>query len=213
VPNTEFSTNNTAKIYVGKELINKSVNEVGELSQTWNKKEITPSLGKVEITQTSENTSFGALTYTYTENIQNVTNSNTGLGIVKEIYLIEGEKEILITPSTKLKVGDQLRIYLKVNSDRALDYVHLKDLKATSMENINQLSTYGYGKNVSYYTTPYDNRTSFFIEHLPKGKSSVSYDVRLTHKGTHSIGYALIECLYAPEFRGNTSGEKIIVGE
>lgn len=213
VPNTEFSTNNTAKIYVGKELIDKSVNEVGELSQTWNKKEITPALGQVEITQNSENTSFGALTYTYTENIQNVTNSNKGLGIIKEIYLIEGEKEILITPSTKLKVGDQLRIYLKVNSDRALDYVHLKDLKATSMENINQLSTYGYGKNVSYYTTPYDNRTSFFIEHLPKGKSSVSYDVRLTHKGTHSIGYALIECLYAPEFRGNTSGEKIIVGE
>ena len=211
VPATDFSTKNNATIRIGNETITKSTNEVGELTQTWTKKEITPALGNVAIDQTAETPSFGSLTYSYTENIEHVTNSTTGLVLTKEIYLIQGEQEILVTPTTKLKVGDQLRIYLKVSSDRAIDFVHIKDLKAAGMENVNQLSNYGYGKNVSYYTTPSDNRTSFFIEHLPKGKSSVSYEVRLTHKGTQSIGYALIECLYAPEFRGNTSGMKVVV--
>ena len=211
VPATDFSAKNNAIIRIGNETITKATNEVGELTQTWTKKEITPALGNVAIEQTAETPSFGSLTYSYTENIEHVTNSTTGLVLTKEIYLIQGEQEILVTPTTKLKVGDQLRIYLKVKSDRAIDFVHVKDLKAAGMENVNQLSSYGYGKNVSYYTTPYDNRTSFFIEHLPKGKSSMSYEVRLTHKGTQSIGYALVECLYAPEFRGNTRGMKVVV--
>ncbi len=211
VPATDFSAKNNAIIRIGNETITKATNEVGELTQTWTKKEITPALGNVVINQTAETPSFGSLTYSYTENIEHVTNSTTGLVLTKEIYLIQGEQEILVTPTTKLKVGDQLRIYLKVTNDRAIDFVHIKDLKAAGMENVNQLSSYGYGKNVSYYTTPYDNRTSFFIEHLPKGKSSVSYDVRLTHKGTQSIGYALVECLYALEFRGNTRGMKVVV--
>ncbi len=211
VPATDFSTKSSAIIRIGNETITKATNEVGELTQTWTKKEITPALGNVVIDQNAETPSFGSLTYSYTENIEHVTNSTTGLVLTKEIYLIQGDQEILVTPTTKLKVGDQLRIYLKVSSDRRIDFVHVKDLKAAGMENVNQLSNYGYGKNVSYYTTPYDNRTSFFIEHLPKGKSSVSYDVRLTHKGTQSIGYALVECLYALEFRGNTSGMKLII--
>ena len=211
IPSTDFSTKTSATIRVGNETITKTANEVGELTQTWTKKEITPVQGNVVVEQTAETPSFGSLTYSYTENIEHVTNSTTGLALTKVIYLIQGDQEILLTPTTKLKVGDQLRIYLNVTSDRALDFVHLKDLKAAGMENVNSLSAYGYGKNVSYYTTPFDNRTSFFIENLPKGKSSVSYDVRLTHKGTQSIGYALIECLYAPEFRGNTSGGKIVV--
>jgi uncharacterized protein YfaS (alpha-2-macroglobulin family) len=211
VPATDFSTKSSAIIRIGNETITKATNEIGELTQTWTKKEITPALGNVVIDQNAETPSFGSLTYSYTENIEHVTNSTTGLVLTKEIYLIQGDQEILVTPTTKLKVGDQLRIYLKVSSDRRIDFVHIKDLKAAGMENVNQLSSYGYGINVSYYTTPYDNRTSFFIEHLPKGKCNVSYDVRLTHKGTQSIGYALVECLYAPEFRGNTSGMKVVV--
>jgi hypothetical protein len=211
VPSIPIQTKVSANIRIANIPLSGSTNELGDITHVWTKSEITPKLGKVEITQNENNPSFGSLTYAYTENIQKVNNSTTGLTIEKEIYLIKGEQEILVSPKTNLKVGDQLRIRLKVTSDRALDFVHIKDLKASGMENVNQLSSYGYGKNVSYYTTPYDNRTSFFIENLPKGKSSVSYDVRLTHKGTQSIGYALVECLYAPEFRGNTSGTKIVV--
>jgi hypothetical protein len=211
VPSTPIQTKISANIRIANIPLSGSTNELGDITHVWTKSEITPKLGKVEITQNENNPSFGSLTYAYTENIQKVNNSTTGLTIEKEIYLIQGEQETLVSPKTNLKVGDQLRIRLKVTSDRSLDFVHIKDLKASGMENVNQLSSYGYGKNVSYYITPYDNRTSFFIENLPKGKSSLSYDVRLTHKGTQSIGYALVECLYAPEFRGNTSGAKIVV--
>lgn len=211
VPSTPIQTKVSANINIANVALSGSTNELGDITHVWTKSEITPKLGKVEITQNENNPSFGSLTYAYTENIQKVDNNTTGLTIEKEIYLIQGEQETLVSPKTNLKVGGQLRIRLKVTSDRALDFVHIKDLKASGMENVNQLSSYGYGKNVSYYTTPYDNRTSFFIENLPKGKSSVSYDVRLTHKGAQSIGYALVECLYAPEYRGNTSGMKIVV--
>ena len=211
IPNINLSGKITSSINIASSPLKKEANELGDITQVWSKKEITPALGKVEITQKEDKVSFGSLSYAYVENIEKIKNNITGLNIEKEIYLIQGEKEILITPTTKIHMGDLLRIQIKVNSDRNLEYVHIKDLKAAGMENVNQLSTYGYGKNVSYYSTPYDNRTSFFIEYLPKGKSSVSYDVRITHKGLQSIGYALVECLYAPEFRGNTSGREIVV--
>jgi uncharacterized protein YfaS (alpha-2-macroglobulin family) len=51
----------------------------------------------------------------------------------------------------------------------------------------------------------------FFIDKLPKGKHSFSYDLVVNNAGTFSQGLATIENMYAPEFNARTKSSKLKV--
>ena len=54
-----------------------------------------------------------------------------------------------------------------------------------------------------------DTATHFFFDALPKGTYVFEYSTRIVHKGRYQTGFALIECMYAPEF--NSHSESIWV--
>jgi hypothetical protein len=58
-----------------------------------------------------------------------------------------------------------------------------------------------------------DVSSEFFLDQLPKGTHTLSYELRVSGKGTQTAGFAKVMCLYAPEFNAHSNVVKLVVGE
>lgn len=184
---------------------------IGYYKETWLNKEINSNSGKIAISKSSNQPAFGSLTLVYSDEMEKVSKNVEGLQLTKELYVIQSNQEIKVTPNTILKVGDQIRVRLQIASDRDLEFVHLKDLRASGTENIDRMSSNKTVGNLNFYQVNQDASTGFFLDYLPKGKHNLSYDMFVTSAGGQSAGIAEIECLYAPTFRANSNAPKITI--
>jgi uncharacterized protein YfaS (alpha-2-macroglobulin family) len=175
--------------------------------------EISPADGKISIQQNAPEINMGSLTWNYTEEIGNIAASTNGLTIQKKMYVVRDGKEMEVTDQTELKLGDLLRVRLLVKSDRTLEFVHIKDLRASGTEPTQAISGYHWDQQLSYYAVNKDVSSEFFLDQLPKGTHTLSYELRVSGKGTQTAGFAKVMCLYAPEFNAHSNVVKLVVGE
>jgi hypothetical protein len=75
------------------------------------------------------------------------------------------------------------------------------------MEPVNQLSGYHWG----YYCAPRDQSTNFYYDVLPKGKHVLETEYYIDREGEYQTGTCSVQCAYAPEFKGLTKSQTIIV--
>jgi hypothetical protein len=94
-----------------------------------------------------------------------------------------------------------------------MEYVHLKDMRASGLEPLNVLSTYKYQDGLGYYESTGDAATHFFISWLAKGTYVFEYPVVVSHSGNFSNGISSIQCMYAPEFTSHSEGIRIKIIE
>jgi hypothetical protein len=87
-----------------------------------------------------------------------------------------------------------------------MEYVHMKDLRATAFEPVNVISSYKWQGGLGYYESTKDAATHFFFPYLPKGTYVFEYALFVTHKGVFSNGITTIQSLYAPEFSSHSEG-------
>jgi Bacterial Alpha-2-macroglobulin MG10 domain/Alpha-2-macroglobulin family/MG2 domain len=176
---------------------------------------ITPAMGNIKATNTGKSVSWGAVYYQYTEQLDKINEANTNLKIVKTLYKMthtnEGKVLVKIDAKTPLKVGDKLVAKLELRVDRAMEYVHLKDIRGACCEPLNVLSGYKYQNGLGYYEATKDAATNFYFDQLPKGYFTFEYEMFVTIAGTYSNGIAQVQCMYAPEFSAHSAGEKIMV--
>jgi uncharacterized protein YfaS (alpha-2-macroglobulin family) len=118
---------------------------------------------------------------------------------------------VAIKEGDELKTGDKVVVRMELRSDRDMEYLHLKDMRAASMEPVNVLSGYKWQGGLGYYESTRDASTNFFISYLPKGTYVFEYPLFITHTGIFSVGIASIQCMYAPEFSSHSAGIKIRV--
>ncbi|MFN9347609.1 MAG: hypothetical protein ACK6DQ_13530, partial [Planctomycetota bacterium] len=52
-----------------------------------------------------------------------------------------------------------------------------------------------------------------FIDYLRKGTYVFEYPLRVQLAGEYPMGYASIECMYAPEFNSHSEGLTLISGQ
>lgn len=190
----------------------------GLFTKTWQKKTITPSLGNLQITKkTSAGTAWGALYWQYFEELDQITSAKTPLQLQKQVMLVSqtnsGEVMHPITEHTKIQLGDVLRIRITLKADRAMEYVHLKDLRAAGLEPKTVLSHYKWQGGLGYYESTKDASTDFFMDYLPKGIYVFEYDVTANNPGSFSNGIATIQCMYAPEFSSHSEGLRLTIVE
>ncbi len=102
-----------------------------------------------------------------------------------------------------------MRIIIK--SDRDLEYVHLKDMRAACLEPANVISGYQWQGGLGYYQVTQDASTGFFFDRLPKGTHVFEYAVFATTAGSYSNGISILECMYAPEFAAHSEGIRVHV--
>jgi uncharacterized protein YfaS (alpha-2-macroglobulin family) len=92
-----------------------------------------------------------------------------------------------------------------------MEFVHMKDMRASAFEPINVISQYKYQDGLWYYETTKDASTNFFMDYLPKGTYVFEYSLRASFKGDFSNGITSIQCMYAPEFTSHSEGVRVKV--
>jgi uncharacterized protein YfaS (alpha-2-macroglobulin family) len=135
------------------------------------------------------------------------------LTIVKQLFKEENsEKGVVlkaITAQTPLKVGDKVKVRIEIRVDRAMEYVHLKDMRAAGFEPVNVLSQYKYQGGLGYFENTKDLATNFFIDYLPRGTFVFEYPMFATQNGNFSNGITSMQCMYAPEFATHSEGIRV----
>lgn len=169
--------------------------------------------GKHETTSPS----WGSVYWQYFEDMDKITSASSPLSVTRKLFIEKntdkGRQLQAIADNEELAVGDKVIIRLEIRSDRDMDYVHLKDTRAASMEPLNVLSGYRWQGGLGYYESTRDTGTDFFFGQLSKGTYVFEYPVYITHTGIFSSGMATIQCMYAPEFTGHSEGGKMRVRE
>ena len=174
--------------------------------------EVNRDLAEVRVTNPGNDLVWGGVYWQYTEVAQRVEESNAGpLTLQRELFRRKGDQLTPLGTDEALQPGDRVTVRLTVTTDREMDYVHVKDRRAATFEPVEALSGYRYDKGLGYYFAPGDLATNFFIDHLPKGTFTLEYDLFTTYAGSFSNGLGRVECMYAPEFAGNTAGSRVVV--
>jgi hypothetical protein len=187
----------------------------GYFKTTWPAAEVQPAQGKVTVSKPDAGVAWGALYWQYFEDIDKVTPATTAFSLERELYretrTASGPVLEKLTPASPLKIGDALVVRLVLRTDRALEYVHLKDQRAAGLEPIAQTSGYRYQNGLGYYESPRDAATNFFLGEVPRGTHVFEYRLRASQAGDFSGGLSQVQCLYAPEFGAHSAGVRLRV--
>ncbi len=207
-----------AIITVGKLLVQPDKVEAGTgyFKTNWLGSDITADLGRINIKPpTTNQLSYGAMYWQYFENIDKITSSNNQLQLNKKLFLQQNSPTgpVLkpIDENFELHVGDLVKVRIEIRVDRDMEYVHMKDMRASCFEPVNVLSEYKWQDGLGYYEATGDASTNFFISYLRKGTYVFEYPIRVTHKGSFSNGITTIQCMYAPEFTSHSEGIRVSV--
>ena len=133
--------------------------------------------------------------------------------LVPELGVGNGDKLLRplrpVTPEQPLRIGDKVIVRLTIRTDREMNYVFLKDLRAGCFEPADQLSSPESRDGIWYYRSPKDVSENFFINRLPEGTFVLEYPVYVSRSGEYAGGISTIQCMYAPEFVSHTAGESL----
>ena len=139
--------------------------------------------------------------------------TSAGLSIEKKLYReVNGGASLqLITDSSTIKVGEKIVVRMVIQSNRTIEYVHLKDMRAAAFEPEDVLSRYRWADGLHFYQSPSDASMNFFFDKIEKGTYVIEYALRASQVGTFNNGVATIQCLYAPDFTAHSSCQEVTI--
>jgi hypothetical protein len=169
---------------------------------------ISPSPNEVTIDHTSQLASWGNWQRTaLLATDQMAANNSADISITRTI---EGGT----------KVGDKVTITLTVTTAEDMDFVRISDYRPAAFEPIDQTSEYhgwwwlprhNNESTIPHYFSPHDASVDFFVERLPRGKHTFSYQCYVTNAGQMNAGYAEAVCMYVDGLDAHTEGRKLKV--
>ncbi|NDP21004.1 MAG: hypothetical protein GZ091_07990 [Paludibacter sp.] len=184
--------------------------------------DVNPSIGKVTVTtfgsanqkqpSNKSRIGWGAMYWQYYQDLDKVEGQSGPMKITKKLFvekMTATGKTLMPIEKIKLGKGDKIITRLVITTDRNLEFVALKDLRASCFEPVNQISGSAWKEKVCYYQTTKDASTQFFFSYLPKGTYVFEYELWANNSGEFTSGIASVQCLYAPEFVSHTGGERI----
>lgn len=206
------------KILTKKLTENQKEAETGYVKLNWKADEIKKDMATISIENKSKVPGFGGVYWQYFEDLDKIkTNSGASLSVSKELYLKKstdnGEKLERITTYNPLKIGDLVTVRLVISAKEDMEFVHLKDMRASCFEPVDVLSAYQYKGGLGFYKSTKDAATHFFFDSINKGTYVLEYDIRVNNLGNFSNGITTIESMYAPEFTSHTKGIRVNVRE
>ncbi|TAE18661.1 MAG: LysM peptidoglycan-binding domain-containing protein [Bacteroidetes bacterium] len=200
-----FSEANAGKVEAG----------TGYFKTSWKAKDVKPEMGNITVKKSDAGVAWGAVYWQYFEQLDKITPAATPVSIKKTLFLEKdsdtGKTLVPITEKTPIQVGDLVKVRIEIRVDRNLEYVHLKDMRASAFEPINVISSYKYQDGIGYYESTRDVATNFFIGYLHKGTYVFEYPLRATHEGDFSNGITTLQCMYAPEFASHSEGIRVSI--
>ena len=204
-------------IWGGKELVNPDSKATGYVKSTVKTDVLNKNLGSVTIIKPGAGIVQGGLFWQYYEDLDKIKSSESYISVIKELYkkvkTVNGEELQKISGNSPLKIGDKVTVRMILNTDRNMEFIHLKDMRAASFEPLNVISGYEWKNNLGYYQSTKDASTNFYIQYMPKGKYVFEYDYICNAAGTFSNGITTLQNYYAPQMNAHTKGTRIEISE
>lgn len=203
---------------VGGETLEPSKVELGTgaYSSTWSGKEIRPSLGNVTIRRQSDGVGWASMNLLSMRELGDIRQSeDQSLSIQKQIFVRRstpnGPRLFPVNDSgnTKIHVGDELVSRLTIQCDRDMEFVHVRDHRGSGTEPVDILSKYTVVDGLWIYHSTRDSATHYFIDRIPKGIYVLENVSRVQLAGRYTTGYAMAQCMYAPEFSSHSGSIEI----
>ena len=183
---------------------------LGYIKKVLQPEKFTPQKERLTIRKEGNTPAWGAVYTQYFTPISQVTQQKGALNVEKKLFIETNNGQNLqitpVQPNQPLRIGDKVIVRLTVRTDREMDYVVLKDLRAGCFEPANQLSGIEFRDNVAFYRSPTDVSENFFFNRLPQGTYVLEYAVYVSRAGQYASGISTIQCMYAPEFVSHTEG-------
>ncbi|MDH3651062.1 MAG: hypothetical protein OEQ53_15350, partial [Saprospiraceae bacterium] len=207
-------------IHIGTQKVSPSTGlEWGSLYWKESIRDIVTADKSAEITVTNPNSSpawIGAY-WNYFQELDEVGEyGSSSLRITKDIYRSdvsdEGER-LVVVDKLRPHIGDKLIVQLTIEAQEGMEFVHLKDQRASCLEPLETISRYEWKHGLGYYRSYDDASVNFFFDYLPKGKHVFQYPLRVLQSGTFAGGISTIQSMYAPEFSAHSSGSRLIIAK
>ena len=188
----------------------------GYFKKSWTGEEVKNEWADITVANPNSNIVWGAAYWQYFEDLDKIKDfKKTPLTIVKQLFLEEntpaGPVLKPVAEGQQLHRGDRLKVRIELRADRAMEFVHLKDMRAAGFEPVNVLSGYRFGGGLGYYESTRDLATNFFIDYLPRGTFVFEYPLVVSLRGSMSNGITTAQCMYAPEFSSHSKGTRVSV--
>jgi hypothetical protein len=224
-----LSTEPTITIQLGNTTISNTEQKTeagtGYFKKTIDVSSVNPAMGNISVSvqqpinqstnKPINSPSWGAVYWQYFEDLDKITTAATPLQLNKKLFVEKnsdrGPVLTSVADNNKLKVGDKIKVRIELRVDRDMEYVHMKDMRASALEPVNVLSGYKWQGGLGYYESTKDASTNFFFNYLPKGTYVFEYPLFVTHAGNFSNGITSIQCMYAPEFSAHSEGVRVQV--
>ncbi|MDY0930153.1 alpha-2-macroglobulin family protein [Chryseobacterium sp. CFBP8996] len=213
---TSAESDKATIIWGGKEL-KPEIQATGYVKSAVKTDVLDKNLATVTVTKPGAGIVQGGLFWQYYEDLDKIKSSENYISVVKELYkkvkTVNGEELQKISPETPLKVGDKVTVRMILNTDRAMEFIHIKDMRAAGFEPLNVLSGYQWKNSLGYYQSTKDASTNFYIQYMPKGKYVFEYDYVANASGKFSNGITTIQNYYAPQMNSHTKGSNVVIVE
>jgi uncharacterized protein YfaS (alpha-2-macroglobulin family) len=187
----------------------------GYVRKTWTETAVQPDMGTIKVRRSGKGLAWTNIYWQYFEQLDKITPAQTPLSVSRSLFLeqLSPNGPVLkpITGPADLKPGDKLIVRLEIKSQENMEYVHLKDMRASGVEPVHVISEYHYQDGLGYYESTRDAATHFFFDYLPKGVWVLEYPVRVSHAGDFSNGITTLQCMYAPEYSSHAEGIRVQV--
>ncbi len=171
---------------------------------------------EITVEKRDEGIAWGAVYAQYLSPVSDVAQHGGALSVQKKLYVeqvaADGSKSLKpLSEGGRLRVGDKVVARLTIRTDRAMDFVQLKDQRGACFEPIGSLSGYRWNNGLGHYMEIEDAATHFFFDHLGKGTYVLEHSYRVARAGTYESGLATLQCAYAPEYASHAAGGKVTV--
>ncbi|MDA3880399.1 MAG: MG2 domain-containing protein [Prolixibacteraceae bacterium] len=176
--------------------------------------EIKPELAKIQVKNPNQGVAWGAAYWQYFEQLDKITSASTDVEIDKQLFVKrKSDTGEMLVPLHKqsVKIGDQVVVRIVIETERDMEFVHLKDMRASGFEPTTTISGYTWTDGLGYYRETKDAAMNFFIANMSKGVYVFEYSLRASHTGQFSNGITTLQCMYAPEFTTHSKGQRIII--
>ena len=181
--------------------------------KTWLKESVKPNFGNITINNPDSGIAWGAAYWQYKTDLNEVSGAETNeLKIKREYFLYQvndGKEQLIPITTNGLTIGDRVKVRIRIESARALEFVSLKDMRPAAFEPLDVISSRKMQDGLIYYQSTKDASTNFFFDWLPKGVYVFEYDLKVNQAGVFSSGFSKLEGYYAPEFSSHSEGISI----
>ncbi len=188
-------------------------NTLGYVKKSIVLSEIKPEHGSLRIENNSVGVVQGGLYWETLQDINGVSSSENYISVTKQLYkkvkTENGEELRAITSETPLKIGDRVVVRMILNTDRAMQFVHIKEMRASGFEPLSTYSGYQWKGGLGFYQNIKDTSNQYFIQYLPKGKYVFEQEYICNIEGEFSNGITTVQNYYAPQMSSHTKGEKV----